>query len=538
MTEATGTLAAADAAPLTGAVVVDASLWDDAGLTLQQIGDLLHVFRTDTQTDVITPVLANEITSLNIIGRDNAADVLTIDLSFGWSLAAVELNFDAGVGPDVDRLALINAANQENWTRDSVHYEPLFNGSGRIVGYGHIWPMSLAEETGIGFRLAYQHVELVKDAVVSTPRREYYGYVFNKRFIDFDGGDNLLTVDSWSADGVTEVSESRTGAIIQFALRPYRYNRQTSGDGLSLRTGPGNDHVVIVRTTETVSGGAASMSSLSNSYLSIASGDGDDLIRNLSAVKMFAFGEDGNDTLVGGSGNDTLNGWVGDDSLQGGENSDALRGNQGNDTLEGQAGDDHLMPGLGHDILDGGPGLDKLYYDENGDRGYDGLVRAAELILTSERLVDSGVDAALASIEVAVLPYLGYSVWFDSDYWSESDYEEEAPPTANDDLPMDGDQIWLSPSHHDVLLIGQGIATVGIEDRELAEFDTASSDSAFGELADSESEDGEGPTEETLEDGGDLAANGDTNSADVGAELELDAALSDELLASLAEPST
>ena len=46
MTEATGTLAAADAAPLTGAVVVDASRWDDAGLTLQQIGDLLHVFRT------------------------------------------------------------------------------------------------------------------------------------------------------------------------------------------------------------------------------------------------------------------------------------------------------------------------------------------------------------------------------------------------------------------------------------------------------------------------------------------------------------
>ena len=79
-----------------------------------------------------------------------------------------------------------------------------------------------------------------------------------------------------------------------------------------------------------------------------------------------------------------------------------------------------------------------------------------------------------------------------------------------------------------------GIATVGIEDRELAEFDTASSDSAFGELADSEPEDGEGP--ETLADGGDLAANDDTNSADVGEGLDLNAALSDELLASLAEP--
>lgn len=77
------------------------------------------------------------------------------------------------------------------------------------------------------------------------------------------------------------------------------------------------------------------------------------------------------------------------------------------------------------------------------------------------------------------------------------------------------------------LLIGQGIATVGIEDRELVELDTASSDSAFGELTDSEPEDGEEP--ETLADGGDLAGNGDTNSADVGDELKLDAALTDVL---------
>ena len=63
----------------------------------------------------------------------------------------------------------------------------------------------------------------------------------------------------------------------------------------------------------------------------------------------------------------------------------------------------------------------------------------------------------------------------------------------------------------------------------MAEFDTASSDSAFGELADSEPEDGEGPTPNTLADGGDLAANGDTNSADVRDELKLDAALSDAL---------
>ena len=67
----------------------------------------------------------------------------------------------------------------------------------------------------------------------------------------------------------------------------------------------------------------------------------------------------------------------------------------------------------------------------------------------------------------------------------------------------------------------------------MAEFDTASSDSAFGELADSEPEDGEGP--ETLADDGDLAANDDFNFTDVGEGLELDAALSDDFLKALGE---
>ena len=105
MTEVTGTLAAADATPLTGAVVVDASLWDDAGLTLQQVGDLLHVFRTDTQTDVITPMLASEITSLNIIGRDYAVDVLTIHLPLGSS-GIDDLRFESGRGPELTRMRL------------------------------------------------------------------------------------------------------------------------------------------------------------------------------------------------------------------------------------------------------------------------------------------------------------------------------------------------------------------------------------------------------------------------------------------------
>ena len=130
------------------------------------------------------------------------------------------------------------------------------------------------------------------------------------------------------------------------------------------------------------------------------------------------------------------------------------------------------------------------------------------------------------NIDLLMIPRLGFSLdeW-ENQFWKYPVTDDFA--SDNNVFPNNGGDLSLWASQDDVLLIGQGIAAVGIEDRELAELDTASSDSAFGELADSEPEDGGG-----------LAANGDTNSADLGDELKLEAALSDELLASLAEQPT
>ena len=99
------------------------------------------------------------------------------------------------------------------------------------------------------------------------------------------------------------------------------------------------------------------------------------------------------------------------------------------------------------------------------------------------------------------------------------------------DVSDDGSKQWLSPSASNMLLIGQGIATVGIEDREWADLDTASSEAASGGLDDTTREDGEGP--QTPADGGELATNSDTTSANLGQGLELDAALSNAFFASL-----
>lgn len=81
-------------------------------------------------------------------------------------------------------------------------------------------------------------------------------------------------------------------------------------------------------------------------------------------------GQDGNDTLhgdygddilIGGRGNDDLRGWYGDDTLRGGSGNDYLSGYKGNDFLDGESGNDTLKGHEGDDYLDGGSGNDKLY---------------------------------------------------------------------------------------------------------------------------------------------------------------------------------
>ncbi len=124
-------------------------------------------------------------------------------------------------------------------------------------------------------------------------------------------------------------------------------------------------------------------------------GDGNDhLDASTSQAAVQLYGDDGNDTLiggmsddilVGGGGNDTLTGGAEYDRLYGGEGHDRLYGGTGNDVLKGEAGDDVAEGGEGNDyvagyagddLLSGGDGNDTLTGGEghdrvNGDRGDD-----------------------------------------------------------------------------------------------------------------------------------------------------------------------
>jgi Ca2+-binding RTX toxin-like protein len=88
-------------------------------------------------------------------------------------------------------------------------------------------------------------------------------------------------------------------------------------------------------------------------------GDGNDYIdRTNTGYGFEAYGDAGNDTIIGGSGYESLYGGTGDDNIQGNYGFDNLYGEDGNDTLDG---------GLWADNLYGGDGNDTMYGADDGD---------------------------------------------------------------------------------------------------------------------------------------------------------------------------
>jgi Animal haem peroxidase/RTX calcium-binding nonapeptide repeat (4 copies) len=84
------------------------------------------------------------------------------------------------------------------------------------------------------------------------------------------------------------------------------------------------------------------------------------------------YGEEGSDRLNGDGGLDALHGGAGDDTLEVGDGSRGVfaYGDDGDDTLHGSTGSDNLIGGAGSDCLNGGLGKDFL----SGGPGDDWLV--------------------------------------------------------------------------------------------------------------------------------------------------------------------
>jgi Ca2+-binding RTX toxin-like protein len=101
-------------------------------------------------------------------------------------------------------------------------------------------------------------------------------------------------------------------------------------------------------------------------------GDGNDTSVNETGMQLYAFGEDGNDRLTGGSVYDDVDGGPGNDVVDGGDGGDEVIGGSGDDRVIGGEGDDQLVPSAGTDTADGGPGRDELLESEGPDDFHGG----------------------------------------------------------------------------------------------------------------------------------------------------------------------
>lgn len=201
--------------------------------------------------------------------------------------------------------------------------------------------------------------------------------------------------------------------------------------------------------------------------------EGNDWVRNNTAVRLSAWGQGGNDQLIGGPGSDRLDGGNGDDSAwgldgndtllggygtdqlisgnghdwaDGGEGNDNLWGEAGADTLYGKGGNDKLEGGVGSDLLLGGSGDDSIYGQSENDRLNGGAGR--------DWLFGMEGDDTLVAIDNGFTDTVdggsGYdTAWIDSSGYSDSvtgatsaDKTHAVPAFANwADKTLDGDRI-------------------------------------------------------------------------------------------------
>jgi Ca2+-binding RTX toxin-like protein len=121
-------------------------------------------------------------------------------------------------------------------------------------------------------------------------------------------------------------------------------------------------------------------------------GDGNDTSVNETGMQLYAFGEDGNDRLTGGSVYDDVDGGLGNDLVDGRDGGDEVIGGSGDDRVIGGNGDDQLVPSAGTDAADGGPGGDELLESEGPDDFHGGTDPGP---VVAQRAMFGGIDVGV-----------------------------------------------------------------------------------------------------------------------------------------------
>lgn len=175
--------------------------------------------------------------------------------------------------------------------------------------------------------------------------------------------------------------------------------------------------------------------------------DGDDYFVNDTSLPSVAYGNRGNDRLVGGSGLDRFHGGPDDDELYGGDGDDELHGDWGDDLLDGGRGNDDLRGWYGDDTLNGGDGDDYLsgYKGDDEIHGGNGddLIKGHE---GNDRLFgDDGDDSIYG--------------WTGDDLLDGGEGDDELSAWSGNDVVIggDGDDVLKGHSGNDLLIGGKGV---------------------------------------------------------------------------------
>ncbi|MCL4202707.1 MAG: DUF11 domain-containing protein [Pirellulaceae bacterium] len=238
-----------------------------------------------------------ELNRLTIVGADNKADAITLNLGKGGILPPLEIVVDGGIGSQTDTLTILGTAGDDvlSVERDRV----LVNGP-LVVSFQNV--RQVAVDGGAG-NDTYAFTAMPDSLSITDKHKTSIDT------LDFSGADRGVIVD---------LNSTRA--------------QQVLGGQLTLKSKL--EDLIGTPLADKLYG-----NSLANR---IWGGDGDDWIDGRGG-NDWLYGEGDDDTLVGGSGNDILIGGAGHDTLIGTSGKNLLIGGSGSDDLQGGSSEDILV---------------------------------------------------------------------------------------------------------------------------------------------------------------------------------------------------
>lgn len=319
-----------------GAYVInegDGLTLNGSGTSDPDVSDVLS-YAWDVNTDGVidatgvSPVLSGAQLALLGLNDDGVFVVtLTVDDGAGAVVSATTSLTVSNVAPTLTSLA----GPTSGQTNQALSYTALASDPGADV-LAYAWTVTNADSV-----------------IVASANGTGFSFTPNV------AGTFTIALDVTDGDG-----GAAAGSIaLSVVLPPSGPTAVIDGAGNLVVTGTAGNDVIEIRRA--LSGTAVSVAFNGSIVATFApSGDivvnggaGHDFIsvREDLAGDAYLYGEDGNDTIIGGGGSDWLFGGAGDDQLR-------ARGE--NDVLVGGAGADLLAGGDGRDILIGGTGADRI----------------------------------------------------------------------------------------------------------------------------------------------------------------------------------